>query len=73
MLNRMLEDIKEELKMKEITERIIDIVGKTDDKEALEHCKMLLNVLERSIVRDMERYTREYKENEERNYGHRQD
>ena len=69
MLNSILEVIKEQLNRKEITERIITIVEKTDDKEALDHCKVLLNLLESSIVCNMERYTHEYRTNKERNYG----
>lgn len=71
MLERILEVIKEKLKRKEITERIITTIEKTNDKEALDHCKMLLNVLEHSLVLDMEHYIHEYKENKERNYGPR--
>ena len=62
----------------EITERIIAIVEKSDDqeaidycKEALNHCKKELNKLEYELIIEMEYYIREYKINEERNYGPR--
>jgi polyphosphate kinase 2 (PPK2 family) len=54
-------------------ERVVEIVEKTDDKEAINHCKMLLNMLEHDLICTMKHYIHEYEENQERNYGYKLD
>ena len=83
----MLEEIKELMKKIlegpksiEIMNRIVNIVEKTDDKEAIDYCKEALdyykrelNKLEYELIIEMEHYIHEYRINEERNYGPRLD
>jgi hypothetical protein len=83
----MLEEIKEIMekviegqKSIETMESIVEIVEKTDNKKAIDYCKDAvdyckreLNKLEYELIITMEHYIHEYRINEERNYGPRQD